>query len=103
MSQEGSEQTSRATRWVAIPERCGYVMAPLGRRELLMLLMVSETGVPHLKVSGLYCDEWKLVGENREILMFKVEDLNDGIDEALLERIRKGLPADLKSLGISGG
>jgi hypothetical protein len=102
LSQEGLEQASRGTRWVPIPERCGYVMARLGTRELLMLLMVSEIGVPHLKVAGLYSDEWKLVGENREILMFKVEDLNDPIDETFRERIRQGLPEDLRGLRISG-
>ncbi len=87
-------------RWVAIPERCGYLVARFESRDVLLLLLVPETGNVELKILGWYSGEWKLVGERRNVLAFKVERLPRLLGESSLDRLRSSLPSDLRQLRI---
>jgi hypothetical protein len=89
------------TRWVGIPPRCGYVIVPVEQRSILVLVPITEAGIVSLKIAGYFLDEWTYVGEKREVLTFRVEEIAVTDGESLVPKILAQLPADLRGMPVS--
>jgi hypothetical protein len=84
--------------WVTIPDRCGYCLAFVDDRRVLVLAPISETGIVSLRVAGFYLEDWKLVGERRDRLAMRIQLIPKAALATLEPRLRDALPPDLRNL-----
>jgi len=90
----------RSGEWVMIPDRCGYCLAFVGDRRILVLAPISETGIVSLRVAGLYLEDWKLVGERLDRLAMRVQAMPVTMIRSLENELRDALPPDLRNLPL---